>query len=162
MNHNTKITSLLTGWWGQRPPREQRMLTAATLLVLGTLLWTVGILPALRTVNAYPAQRSALDAQLQTMQALQARAQALKGQPSVDGKAAQAALQSTVASLGTKAKLAMIGQQATVTLQGVDAAVLAQWLARTRSEARLVPAQATLNREGSAWSGTLQFNLPGA
>lgn len=148
-------------WWAQRPAREQRLLTLATVLVLGALLWTLGIAPALRTVKAYPAQRGTLDAQLQSMQALQARAQSLQSQPAVDSRAAQAALQNSVASLGVKANLVVVGQQATVTLKGVDAAVLTQWLARARSEARLVPAQAKLSREGSAWSGTLQFNLPG-
>jgi len=73
----------------------------------------------------------------------------------------QAGLQSAVATLGTKANLLVIGQQATVTFKGLDAAVLAQRLARTRSEARLVPAQAKLTREGSSWSGTVKFNLPG-
>ena len=161
MSRSDTSPSAAARWWAQRPAREQRLLTLAAVLVLGALLWTVGIAPALRTVNAYPAQRGTLDAQLQSMQALQMRAQNLKGQPAVDGRGAQAALQSAVASLGTKANLLVIGQQAIVTLKGVDAAVLAQWLARARSEARLVPAQAKLSREGSSWSGTVQFNLPG-
>lgn len=131
------------------------------VLVVAALLWTVALAPALRTVQAYPAQRAALDAQLQSMQALQARAQALKGQPVADGRAAQAALQAAVASLGTQGKLLLADQQATVTLQAVDAAVLAQWLARVRNEARLTPQQVRLQREGQRWSGSVQFRLPG-
>ena len=148
-------------WWAQRPAREQALADPGRRVGAGYIALDVGIAPALRTVKAYPAQRGTLDAQLQSMQALQMRAQNLKGQPAVDGRAAQAALQSAVASLGTKANLLVIGQQATVTFKGLDAAVLAQWLARARSEARLVPAQAKLSREGSSWSGTVQFNLPG-
>lgn len=161
MSHKNAPLASATRWWTQRPPREQRLLTLAAVLVAVALLWMAGIAPALRTVRAYPAQRSALDAQLHSMQVLQARAQALKGQPPVDGRAIQAALQATVAALGPKASLVLIGPQATVTLKEVEAAALAQWLSRTRSEARLVPAQAKLNRAGSAWSGTLQFTLPG-
>ena len=151
----------LSAWWAQRPPREQHLLRAAALLVSAALLWTVAIAPAWRTVRAYPAQRSTLDAQLQTMQALQAQAQALRAQPVADPRTAPAALQATVNTLGTQAHLVLADRQATVTLRKVDADALARWLARTRSEARLVPNQAKLQQEAGAWSGTVQFTLPG-
>ncbi len=148
-------------WWAQRPAREQRLLACAAVLIAGALVWMLAIAPALRTVKAYPAQRAALDAQLQAMQTLQAQANSLRGQAAIDSRAMQAALQASVAGLGAKANLLLLDRQATVTLKAVDAAALGQWLARVRSEARLLPAQAKLSREGSAWSGTVQFNLPG-
>jgi len=148
-------------WWAQRPPREQQLLVIAAVLVTAALLWTVALAPALRTVLAYPAQRAALDAQLQSMQVMQARAQALKGQPGLDGRAAQAALQAAVESLGPRGRLLLANQQATVTLKSVDAPALAQWLARVRNEAHLTPQQAQLQRDGKDWSGSMQFKLPG-
>ena len=151
----------LARWWAQRPPREQQLLQVATVLVIATLLWTVVIAPAWRTVRAYPEQRSTLDAQLQTMQALQAQAQSLRAQPAPDPRTAPAALQATVQTLGVGANLVLAGGQATVTLRKVDADALARWLARTRSEVRMVPSQAKLQQEGGAWSGTVQFTLPG-
>ncbi len=148
-------------WWAARPAREQRLLRAAALLVSVALLWTVAIAPAWRTVRTYPEQRGALDRQLQTMQALQAQAQALRAQPAADPRTAPAALESAVKSLGPQASLTVADGQATVTLRKVDAETLARWLARTRSEVRIAPTQAKLQNEGGAWSGTVQFTLPG-
>lgn len=153
--------SALARWWAQRPAREQQMIGVAAALVACTLLWTLGLAPAWRTLQAYPAQRSALDTQLQTMLGLQARAQALKAQPAIDTRAVQSAFKSAVTSLGPKASMQTTDRQATVTLRGLDAAVLASWLAQVRNEARLVPSQAQLSRDGTLWSGTLQFTLPG-
>lgn len=150
----------LVRWWAQRPPREQQLLQVAAVLVSAALLWTVAIAPAWRTVRAYPQQRSTLDAQLQTMQALQAQAQSLRAQPAPDPRTAPAALQATVKTLGPQATLVLAGGQATVTLRQVPADALARWLARTRSEARLVPSQARLQQDSGAWSGTVQFTLP--
>lgn len=150
-------------WWAQRPDREQRLMSAAAVLVGAALLWTLGIAPAWRTVQAYPAQRAALDGQLRTMQDLQHRARSLRDPsnhaPAADPRALQAALRASVASLGDKAQLTLNASQATVTLAAVDARDLAQWLARTRRDARMLPSQATLRRDGSAWSGTVTFTL---
>ena len=151
----------LARWWAQRPPREQQWLKVAAVLVSAALIWTVAIAPAWRTVRAYPQQRSALDAQLQTKQALHAQAQSLRAQPAPDPRTAPAALQATVKTLEPQATLMLAGGKATVTLRQVSADALARWLARTRSEARLLPNQAKLQQDNGAWSGTVQFTLPG-
>lgn len=151
-------------WWAQRPDRERQLIAAAAVLVGAALLWTLGIAPAWRTVQAYPAQRAELDSQLRTMLELQSRAKNLRDSgnnpAAADPRALQTALQASVASLGDKAQLTLNASQATVTLAAVDAGELAQWLARTRRDARLLPSQAALQRNGSTWSGTVQFLLP--
>ena len=161
----------LTLWWARQPVREQRLVIAALVLVGVAVLWTAGIAPAWRTLQAYPAQRAALDAQLRTMQDLQTRAHTLRDAsnnlPAATPRAMEAALRASVAGLGGRAQLLVAPNQnqsqnpgqAVVTLKGVDAAELAQWLARTRREARMLPSQAQLQRDGSAWSGTVTFTL---
>lgn len=159
--------SRLTLWWARRPAREQRLVVAALALVGAAVLWVAGIAPAWRTVQAYPAQRAALDAQLRTMQELQARAESLRDpsaiQAAANPRALEAALRGSMANLGGRGQLQLNLNQgpglAVVTLQGVDAADLAQWLARTRREARMLPSHAQLQRQGSAWSGTVTFTL---
>lgn len=158
-NRNS-LVKVLGHWWAQRPTREQRLLVTAAGLVGATLLWTTAIAPAWRTVKTYPEQRAALESQLRTMVALQSRAQALREQPAPDARAMQAALRASVVTLGGKGQLQLNSDQATVTLVAVQPEELAQWLARTRLEAHLTPSQAKLQREGSAWSGTLQFVMP--
>ena len=154
-------TQTLRTWWSQRPPREQTMLSAAVVLILAALMWTIAIAPAWRTVKAYPAQRAALDAQLQQMQTLQAQATALQSRPALAPQAAQAGLQAAVTGLGPRASLLILNQQATVTLKGVEAETLARWLAVVRLEARMLPTQAQWRRDGRLWSGTVTFTLPG-
>lgn len=160
MSRSTRLSSSAARWWAQRPLREQQLLGTAAVLIAAALLWTLAIAPAWRTIQAYPAQRAALDAQWQSMQVLQVRAQTLKNQPGPDGRAALAALQAAVASLGAQGKLLVADQQATVTLQGANAEALALWMARVRNEARLTPQEARLQRDGTGWSGSLQFRLP--
>lgn len=154
-------TQTLRTWWNQRPPREQTMLSAVVVLVLAALMWTMAIAPAWRTVKAYPAQRAALDAQLQQMQTLQAQATALQSRPALAPQAAQAGLQAAVTDLGPRASLLILNQQATVTLKGVEAETLARWLAVVRVEARMLPTQAQWRRDGRLWRGTVTFTLPG-
>lgn len=151
---------VFTRWWTRRPSREKLLLMLATALVSSGLLWNMGIAPALRNIKAYPSQQETLKAQLQHMQVLQAQALSLKGQMPFDAVAAETEFRTSVASLGLNANIMSVGSQVSVTLKGVDAVVLAKWLARVRSEARLVPSQAELSRDGNVWSGTVQFNMP--
>lgn len=160
MNTSKRTLSTLAAWWSRRPAREQGLLTAAALLVAGALLWSLALAPAWRTVKAYPVQRAALDTQLTSMWALEARARALQSRPALTAQAMRAGLQAAVAGLGPKASLQVLNQQATVTLQGLDAGTLAGWLALVRTETRLLPSQAQWKRTGNTWSGTVQFTLP--
>ncbi len=155
------MSASLRHWWGQRAPREQRMLGVAMGLVGLLLLWWLGVAPALRSLRQWETQAPRLEAQLQTMRGLQAEAQSLQAQPPLS-TAAQQALQNTLGALGTSGNLVVQGTLATVTLRGASPQALAQWLARARTEARLAPSQANLGRDAKGdWNGTLQLPLPG-
>lgn len=147
-------------WWAQRPLREQRLLLAAAFLVGGALLWTQVLAPAWRTVGSFEAQRSTLDAQHQRMLQLQAQAQGLQALPALDAPGRQQALQRAVTEvLGAQGSLQVQGNVATVTLRQASPEALAQWLARTRTSARLVPHEAQLQRSPQGWSGTVRLLL---
>lgn len=151
--------------WAALAPREQRGVQLAAMLVAALLLWWVLLAPALGTLKRAPSQLAALDAQLEVMLGLQARAQILQAQSVVSRTEALAALQAGVAALGTAARLQITGDQATVTLQQVGSDALAQWLAQPGPTLRLLPAQANWTRDAgngalATWSGTLVFNLP--
>lgn len=149
-----------TTWWAQRPPREQRLLLAAALLLGGTLLWTQLLAPAWHTVRSFEAQRSALDTQQQHMLQLQAQARRLQALPTLDTQGSQQALQRAVKEvLGPQGSLQVQGNVATVTLRQASPEALAQWLARTRTSARLVPHEAQLQRSPQGWSGTVRLLL---
>jgi general secretion pathway protein M len=153
-------TAPATTWWAQRPPREQRLLLAAALLLGGALLWTQLLAPAWRTVRSFEAQRNALDTQQQRMLQLQAQAKRLQALPAPDAQGSQQALQLAVKEvLGPQGSLQVQGNVATVTLRQASPEALAQWLARTRTSARLVPHEAQLQRSPQGWSGTVRLLL---
>ena len=88
--------------WATLEVRERRMVYAAAALVALALLWWIALAPALRTLSAAPAEHAQLDAQLQQMATLQARAKALQSQPRLNRDDAMRALETSVReSLGT-------------------------------------------------------------
>lgn len=153
--------------WAQRwhtlAPRERAGVLLATVSVCATLLWWGLLQPALSTLRQAPAQHAALDAQLQTMQALAERANALKAQPTLSRDDSLRALeQATTRHLGTAGTLKFAGDQATVTLAATQATALAAWLAEVRSNARLTPIEAKLtqvNAGQATWQGSAVFAL---
>ena len=75
------LLPMIRARWSQTSAREQRLVLAAGVLVLGALLWWVTLAPALRTLSGASAQHRALDAQLQQMQRLRAQAASIQAQP---------------------------------------------------------------------------------
>lgn len=166
--------------WQALAPREQHLLLAAGALVLLALLWWLALAPALHTLRHAGPRHTALDAQLQHMQQLQAEALQLQAQPRIRPDEAQRALQTSVLeTLGASARLALNADRATLTLQGTPADALATWLAQARSNARAIPQEAHLTRStrsearGTAaaparatdsaavrWDGTIVLALP--
>ncbi len=147
MSRTDSSLSALGARWQALAPREQRLLLAASALVLLALLWWLALAPALQTLRTAGPRHSALDAQLQHMQSLQAEALQLQAQPRIRPDDAQRALQSSVAeTLGATARLSLNGDRATLTLQGAPADALAAWLAQARSNARAVPLETHLTR----------------
>jgi general secretion pathway protein M len=159
------MSNALQDRWKLLAPRERTLLTAAAAVVLIALLWTLVLAPALRVLRTAPSQETALDAQLQRMQTLQAQAKALQQQAPLGYEDALRALQqATKQTLGAAAQISVSGERATVTLQAVGADALAQWLAQARLNARSVPLEAKINRistpASTTWSGVLVMSLP--
>ena len=161
------LRAALAARWATLAPREQRGVQLAALFVGALLVWWTLLAPPLAMLKKVDAQRLVLDAQLDTMRALQVRAQALQAQTAVSSSEAVRSLQAATALLGEGARLQVVGDQATLTLQKVPADALAQWLVQPASTTRLQPAEVHWVRDASAgptasatWSGTLVFNLP--
>ncbi|MDZ7938233.1 MAG: type II secretion system protein GspM [Rhodoferax sp.] len=151
----------LNSWWAVRAPREQTLLLASASLIGLALLWWLGVAPAWRTLQRAQQLGPVLQAQLATMQSLQAEARSLKAQPPHSRAVALQALESvSKRNLGNRANVAAQGPHAVVTLQGVNPEALAQWLAQVRSDARLTPEQAQWSRNAQGWQGSVQFALP--
>ena len=158
--------------WTAMAPREQTLVRTAVTVIAVALVWWVAITPALRTLGSAEAQQRILEAELQTMQSLQAQAQMLQAQPAINRDDAMRALQASVTqTLGASAQLNAAGDQATLTLRSTPAEALALWLAQARVNARALPTEVRLTRAvapspspsgppTAAWSGTLVLSLP--
>ena len=166
--------------WAALAPRERRMVAIAAGLVALALLWWLGLAPALRTLAAARTEHAKLDAQLQQMASLQARAKALQAQPRLTRDDALRALDTSVRqSLGGNAQLMTASGDgaATITLRAAPADAVAQWLTQARGNAHAVPREAHLTRTAAAppaagskepgtpavrWEGTFVMALPAA
>lgn len=175
------------GWWSTLEAREKRLVQIAAALIGLAFLWWVALAPALRTLSSARAEHLKLDAQLQQMSDLQARAKALQAQPRASRDDALRSLEGSVREgLGANAQLqpAGGGEGMTVAVRGTPADGLARWLAQARSNARAVPRELHLTRNnaanpapgaeaapgataaasastpGARWDGTLVMNLP--
>ncbi len=148
-------------YWRHLKPSERRLILAAFWLILAVGLWLLAIAPALKTIKSAPAQHLALDKQLQSMQALSLEARNIQNQPKLSLDEAQKALQSSVSQrFGSTAQLNIMGERASLTLKNANPQELALWLTQARVNARTMPTDAKLNRQGDGWDGTLVLSLP--
>lgn len=148
-------------YWRQLKMSERRLILTAFWLILSALLWWLAIAPALKIIKEAPAQHRALDKQLQNMRALSAEAKSLQNQPKLGLDEAQKALQSSVTQrFGAAAQLNVTGERASLTLKNANPQELAYWLTQARVNARALPSEVKLNRNGDGWDGTLVLNLP--
>ena len=171
-----KATEQLRLRWVALAPRERQLVGAAAALAALALLWWVALAPALRTLSGSRAEHARLDAQLQRMTTLQARARQLQAQPRANPDDAQRALQASVSDvLGARAQLRIVGgtDGANLNLRGVPAGTLAQWLAQARGNAHATPREMHITRAQAApgagnaadadairWDGTVVMSLP--
>jgi general secretion pathway protein M len=108
-----------------------------------------------------PEQHRELDAKLQTMRGLANEAKTLQTQPKMGLDDAQKALQSSVTQrFGTTSQLNLAGERATLTLKNANPQELASWMTQARVNARALPSEVKLTRNGEGWDGTLVLNLP--
>lgn len=148
-------------YWRQLKMSERRLILAAFWLIFAALLWWLAIAPALKTIKEAPAQHRALDAQLQSMRSLSAEAKNLQSQPKLGLDEAQKALQSAVTQrFGSTAQLNLTGERASLTLKNASPQELALWLTQVRVNARALPTEAKLTRNGDVWDGTMVLTLP--
>ena len=162
---DASLLAPLQARWRQLATREKTFLVAAVALVLLTLLWKLVLAPSLQTLRTATAQATALDAELQHMQSLQAQANALQKQAPLGYDEALRALNlATKQTLAGAAQVNVVADRANVTLQAASADALAQWLTQARLNARSVPVEARLTRgttpAGATWTGTLVMSLP--
>ena len=162
--------------WQTLAAREQTLLLTAAGVVGLALVWWLLIAPPLATLRQADALQRSLDAQAQTMQALQAQALALQSQPRLSRDDALRALEASIKQrLGAGAQLNILGDRVTLTLKNIPADALAQWLVQARVNARAIPSEARLVRSANpaippvpgsrtpvAWDGTLVLSLPAA
>ena len=160
------LTPLLERW-NNLAEQERKMLTLVMVVLVGAVLWLKVLAPARTTLRTADAQATALGAQLQHMQGLQAQAQSLQKQPALDWEGAVKALSTaTQQTLGATAQISTSTStdRATVTLKGASADALAQWLVQARVNARSVPVEARLVRASqngvATWDGALLMSLP--
>lgn len=156
-----ELLVFLQARWRGAARREQRMLLALLAALLATLLWWLGLAPALAILETADARHQRLDTQIQEMRRLQAQAKTLQAQPQLGADDARRLLDASVKQqLGTTAHLVMVGEQVRLTFKGVPAEALAQWLAQARLNARAVPVEAHLmHTEAGTWDGKLMLSL---
>lgn len=155
-------TETLQAYWATLAERERRMVRLVLALVVLALLWWIALAPALHTLRTAPAEHAALDAQLQTMTALQVQAQALKTQPRSNREEALRALENSVRQgLGTNSQVVSGGstEGASILLRATPADALGPWLTQARANARAVPREVHLTR---AQAGTAPSTSPPA
>jgi general secretion pathway protein M len=129
-------------------------------LIVIALLWWLAVAPALKIIKQAPAQHRELDKQLLDMRILSTEAKNLQSQPKLALDEAQKALQSSVTQrFGNAAQLNLTGERASLTFKTVNSQELALWLTQARVNARALPTDVKLNRNGDTWDGTLVLNL---
>lgn len=158
------MTSVVRGAWASLSAREQWLLRLAVCALGGLLVWSVGLVPALKTLSSAPAALQTLDTQASAMQLMASEAAGLKlrAAPARSADATRLLETAVQQRLGPGASLASNGDRATVTIQAAQPDALAQWLAQARESAGAVAEQATLRRNATGWEGKVVLRLPAA
>lgn len=151
----------LVGWLGARwkalLPRERLALRAATTVGALVLLWWVGLQPALHTLQEAQTALPHLQAQLQTMQALQEQASQVRAMPAPEPGQAQALFTQACRRHGIADTPLRPDGPSTVEIQGVEPEALGHWLEALRTDVRIRPIRVQLRRDAQGlWSGTVQ------
>lgn len=147
--------------WLSLGARDRRLATLAAAVLGAFLVWSFAVQPAWRILRDAPAQREALDLQLQEMRLLAAEAQQLRSAPALSSEQSAAALRAASERLGPKARLSLQGDRAVLTLNGLSSAQLREWLAEARAGARARPVEAQLSRTAQGFNGSVVLSLGG-
>lgn len=142
--------------------RSQRDRTAIVVMasVLGVfLLWTLGVAPAWRTLQAAPAQIEALDAQLLQVRTMAAEVRELRNTTPIAAAQAGVAMKAAAERHGDKVRLTLQADRALVTFTGASPEQVRALLVEARSAARARPVEAQLTRGANGFNGTLVLSL---
>ena len=150
----------LSARWGQMADRERRGVLLACGLIALALGWMLLVAPALKSIRAARTQLSTLDAQWTQMQAQAAQARALKSAAPVSSADGDAALKAATERLGREARLTVQGDRATLQFSNLPGAALGAWMGEVRTGARARPIEASLSRNGTAYTGSIVLALP--
>ena len=145
--------------------RERMAVLAAAWIVGLGLLWWLALSPAIQTLRQAPAQHAEADAQLATLRAMAATAEAVRSQNTAQPLSradSLRALEESMTALGQAAQLSATADRPTVTLREVAPDALALWLAQVRLNARLTPIEAQLTASGQPirWNGSVVLAGP--
>lgn len=169
------VVQLLATRWAALASRERVLVGGAIALIAVSLLWWVGISPALKQLRQARAAAPAIDAQLQLMRSQSAEATSLKAQRALSYDESLRSLENSVKTLGTGSTLSVSDARASISLRAVSGDALAQWLAQVRANARLVPSELRLKQTATSsatsaapaslplaptWEGTIVLGLP--
>lgn len=160
--------SSLNAKWSQLSRREQAMVGIAALLLGVTLLWSVGVKPALSTLRSAPLQREAAQATHERLQALATEANLLRSGAAAAGVQAapvrtqesgldEATRALVRAALGGSAKLEAQGPFIMVSFDGASSEQLRQALRALRSRLRAQLVEAELTPTPGGVSGRVKF-----
>jgi general secretion pathway protein M len=155
--------NLFRARWAAMAAREQRGVLLAAAVLGAALVWFIALAPALRSLKTVATQSASLAADIDRMQALQARAKVLQAKPTLAPQESLRALQTAAGKLGATVSLQVVGEQATLTIKKLGALPLGQWLS-PQTGPGLSPIEAHLKRDTGSiepvWSGTLIYRLP--
>ena len=157
-------TSLLQQRWRDATARERLSVMVMLLVVLGALLVTLLVLPALRVVRSAPATLATLDTKVLAMRA---QAADLRAAPAVTPVAISAPVSAERELAGAGATVSEARDSAagntttTVNLKSVEGAKLAAWLAKPEVQKQLLRLSLTRDAATGRVTGSAVLRAPG-
>lgn len=145
--------------WRARSRRDRTAIVVMASVLGAFLLWTLGVAPAWRTLQAAPAQIEALDAQLLQMRTMAAEVRELRNTMPIAAAQAGVAMKAAAERHGDKVRLTLQADRALVTFTGASPEQVRALLVEARSAARARPVEAQLTRGAGGFNGTLVLSL---
>lgn len=154
---STSSLGLAHQWWATHGQARWQSLNARERLWLSALIglmgvWlfvSIGISPALRTLNSAERQRTEIDQQAALMRSLQQRAQDLQKTKPLSREESLRSLQSITPTGNPALQMTIQGDRVLVQLKNLSASQLAAWLAQARSSAQALPEEVHMTRSNT-------------
>lgn len=135
--------------WQSLNARERLWLSALLGLMGVWLFVSIGISPALRTLNSAERQRTEIDQQAALMRTLQQRAQDLQKTKPLSREESLRNLQNITPTGNPALQMTIQGDRVLVQLKNLSASQLATWLAQARSNAQALPDEVHMTRSNT-------------